>query len=103
MILYHRYFSFKLSYLITGPCPQQSLCPGGYTSPRILNLMDEGGERMLNLKIATTQAEIQGQMSFKLQYPYVKIAKYENSNIYRGSMKKIRNTHCCCMKIYIIC
>ena len=39
-----------------------------YLLPIFLNLMDEGGESTLNLKIVKALAEIQGQMSFKLQY-----------------------------------
>ena len=33
------------------------------------------------MKIVQALAEIQGQMSFKLHYTYVKIAEYENSDI----------------------
>ena len=33
IILYHRYFSFKLNYPITGPRLLQYLCPSGYISP----------------------------------------------------------------------
>ena len=66
IILYHRYFSFKLSYPITGPA-YYNVCAleATYLLPRFLNLMDEVGERTLNLKIAKALGEIQGQMSFK--------------------------------------
>ena len=69
IILHHRYFSFKLNYPITGPRLLQyyNTCAlvATYLLPRFLNLMDEGGESTLNLKIVKVLAEIQGQMSFK--------------------------------------
>ena len=38
-----------------------------YLLPRFLNLMDEGGEMTLNLKIVKAPAKILRQLSFKLQ------------------------------------
>ena len=74
IILYPRYFSFKLRYPNTGPVYYNAYAlVATYLLPRRLNLMDESGERTLNLKIVKVLAK----MVKCIQVAMIKMATYD--------------------------